>query len=81
MNAPSKKEPSHEGENKELNSANHLFANSSDPVITYNHMDEESSFRKRYFSKDQHPSEFTIWPLLFEELVIALMLVLLFLTT
>ena len=51
-----------------------------DPVITYDHMSDEAGNNNRYFSLPVNNNGINLWPLFFEELIIALLFALLVLT-
>lgn len=51
-----------------------------DPIITYDHISDEAGNNNRYFSLPVNNIGFNLWPLFFEELIIALLFALLVLT-
>ena len=78
MDAHSHQQEENKQEGMITGNANALGLN-PDPVISYDHMTEDTGFRKRYYFKQQTDST-TWWPLLLEEMIIVLLLTLLILT-
>lgn len=79
MDVPS--HPQEENKNDHLISGQpDVFGLNSDPVITYDHMSEETGFRKRYFYQKSQNYDVRLWTVFFEEMIIALLLLLLILT-
>lgn len=51
-----------------------------DPIITYDHMSDDAGNKNRYFYLPVNNLGINLWPLFFEELIIALLFALLVLT-
>lgn len=66
--------------NDESNSQGMNYSFNADPIITYDHMDEQSGSGLRYFSQASTPNELRLKSLVYEELIIFMLLALLVLT-
>lgn len=66
--------------NDESNSQGLNYAFNPDPIITYDHMEDQSGSGLRYFSQPTPPNDLKLKSLVYEELIIFMLLVLLVLT-